>query len=129
MTDNKYNDFQIEELKNNINVKNCTKKHIVFTKEFKYKSLELAKKYISAKEIFMKFWFPEYVVNSEIPSNSLARWKKLSKKWVVEETKWRPKKEENIDFSKMNLKQQNEYLRTENLYLKELHKQIYWEYP
>jgi len=129
MTDNKYNDSQIEELKNNINVKNCTKKHIVFTKEFKYKSLELAKKYISAKEIFMKFWFPEYVVNSEIPSNSLARWKKLSKKWVVEETKWRPKKEENIDFSKMNLKQQNEYLKTENLYLKELHKQIYWEYP
>ena len=129
MTDNKYNDSQIEELKNNINVKNCTKKHIVFTKEFKYKSLELAKKYISAKEIFMRFWFPEYVVNSEIPSNSLARWKRLSKKWVVEETKWRPKKEKNIDFSKMNLKQQNEYLKIENLYLKELHKQIYWEYP
>jgi hypothetical protein len=29
----------------------------------------------------------------------------------------------------MNLKEQNEYLRIENLYLKELHKQIYWEYP
>ena len=27
MTENKYNNFQIEELKNNINVKNCTKKH------------------------------------------------------------------------------------------------------
>ena len=77
----------------------------------------------------MKFWFPEYVINSQIPSNSLSRWKKLTKKWVVEEIKWRPKKEENIDFSKMNLKQQNEYLRAENLYLKELHKQIYWEYP
>ena len=129
MTENKYNNSQIEELKNNINVKNCTKKHIVFTKEFKYKAVELAKKYIWAKEIFMKFWFPEYVINSQIPSNSLARWKKLTKKWVVEEIKWRPKKEENIDFSKMNLKQQNEYLRAENLYLKELHKQIYWEYP
>jgi len=46
MTENKYNNSQIEELKNNINVKNCTKKHIVFTKEFKYKAVELAKKYI-----------------------------------------------------------------------------------
>ena len=66
---------------------------------------------------------------ADIPKNSLARWKRLSKKWLIEEKKWRPKKEENLDFSKMNLKEQNEYLRTENLYLKELHKPIYWESP
>ena len=129
MTKIKYNEEQIKELKENSNVKNCTSKHIIFAKEFKYKAVELAKKYISAKEIFKKFWFPEYIIKTDIPSNSIARWKKLAKKWIVEETKWRPKKEENLDFSKMNLKQQNEYLRTENLYLKELHKQIYWEYP
>jgi len=129
MTKIKYNEEQIKELKSNSNVKNCTSKHIVFTKNFKLEAVKLAKEYISAKEIFYKFWFPEYVINSDIPKNSLSRWKRLSKKWVVEETKWRPKKEENLDFSKMSLKQQNEYLKTENLYLKELHKQIYWEYP
>ena len=129
MTKMKYNKKQIEELKNNSNVRNCTSKHIVFSKEFKLKAVKLANEYISAKEIFKQFWFPEYIINSDIPSNSLARWKRLSKKWIVEETKWRPKKEENLDFNKMSLEEQNEYLRTENLYLKELHKQIYWEYP
>jgi len=129
MTIIKYTEEQIKELKTNSSVKNATSKHIVFTKEFKLQAFKLAEKYISAKEIFNQFWFPEYVINSDIPSNSLARWKKLAKKWIVEETKWRPKKEENIDFSKMSLEEQNEYLKIENLYLKELHKQIYWEYP
>jgi hypothetical protein len=91
--------------------------------------LNILKESISAKEIFIKFWFPEYIINSDIPSNSLARWKRLNKKWIIEENKWRPKKDENLDFSKMTLQEQNEYLRIENLYLKELHKQIYWEYP
>ncbi len=49
MTKIKYNPEQIKELKNNPNVRNCTSKHIVFTKDFKYKAVELAKKYISAK--------------------------------------------------------------------------------
>ena len=129
MTKIKYNKKQIEELKNNSNVRNCTSKHIVFSKEFKLQAIKLANEYISAKEIFKQFWFPEYIINSDVPSNSLARWKILSKKWIVEETKWRPKKEKNLDFSKMSLEEQNEYLRTENQYLKELHKQIYWEYP
>jgi hypothetical protein len=29
----------------------------------------------------------------------------------------------------MTLEEQNERLRTENAYLKELHKTIYWHYP
>ena len=108
MTIIKYTEEQIKELKTNSSVKNATSKHIVFTKEFKLQAVKLAEKYISAKEIFNQFWFPEYVINSDIPSNSLARWKKLAKKWIVEETKWRPKKEENIDFSKMSLEEQLE---------------------
>ena len=129
MTEIKYNKEQIKEIKSNFSVKNCTEKHIVFTKKFKLDAVKLAKEYISAKNIFKQFWFPEYLINSDIPSSSIARWKTLAKKWIVEEKKWRPKKEENLDYSKMNIKEQNEYLRTENLYLKELHKQIYWEYP
>ena len=129
MTKIKYTQEQIKELKLNSNVKNATEKHIIFTKTFKLEAIKLVKQYISAKEIFKQFWFPEYVINSDIPSNSLARWKKLTKKWIIEDKKWRPKKEKELDFSKMNMKEQNEYLKAENLYLKELHKQIYWEYP
>ena len=29
----------------------------------------------------------------------------------------------------MTLHEQNEFLRTENAYLKELHKTAYWDYP
>ena len=129
MTQIKYTEEQIKELKSNINVKNATSKHIIFNKEFKIKAVKLAKEYVTAKEIFKQFWFPEYIINSNIPSKSLARWKNnINKKWLIEEKKWRPKKEIN-DFDKMTLKEQNEYLKTENIYLKELHKQIYWNYP
>jgi len=129
MTTIKYTKEQIKELKLNQNVKNATSKHIIFTKEFKIKAVKLAKEYITAKEIFKQFWFPEYIINSNIPSQSLARWKNnINNKWLIEEKKWRPKKE-IIDFDKMTLEEQNEYLKTENIYLKELHKQIYWNYP
>jgi hypothetical protein len=84
------------------------------------------------RDIFKKFWFPEYIINSKIPEKSLKNWRYIAKhKWIesLKNTKkWR-KKKEIMDFSKMSLKEQNEYLKTENLYLKELHKQIYWEYP
>ncbi len=94
----KYTQKQIKELKANINVKNCTEKHIVFEKVFKFKVVKLSKEYIIPKEIFKKFWFPEYVINSRIPSLSVDRWKRnINKKWVIEETKWR-KKSELIDF-------------------------------
>jgi hypothetical protein len=55
MTKIKYTKEQIQELKSNSNVKNATSKHVVFTKEFKFKAVKLAKKYISAKEIFSEF--------------------------------------------------------------------------
>jgi hypothetical protein len=55
MTKIKYTKEQIQELKSNSNVKNATSKHVVFTKEFKLQAVKLAKKYISAKEIFSEF--------------------------------------------------------------------------
>jgi len=89
----KYTEEQIKEIKNNSNVKNCTTRHIVFTKEFKIKVVELANNSISAKKIFAKFLFPQYVIDSVVPWNSVARWKTLNKKWwLVEEIKWRPRK-------------------------------------
>ena len=128
MTKIKYTKEQIQELKSNSNVKNATSKHVVFTKKFKLEAVKLSKKYISAKEIFLQFWFPEYIINSDIPSNSIARWKRLSKKWLVEEKKWR-KKKEIIDFDKMSLKEQNEYLKTKILLLEELNNVLKSDYP
>ena len=124
MTKSIYNKVQIDELKNNKYVKNVTEKHIVFKKECKIKAIELSKKYISSKEIFKKLWFPEYVINSDIPKSSLSRWKRnINKKWVIEEKKWRPIVEK-IDFDNMTLEQENEYLRTKLAFYEEMEKYL-----
>lgn len=132
MTKIEYTKEQIEELLSNSNVKACTKKYITFTDEFKLKSVELNKQWLLSKRIFKDFWFPEYILNSITPSDSIRRWKfKLKNKWLswlIQTKKWR-KKVEKIDISKMTQEEKIKYLETENAYLKELHKQIYWKYP
>jgi hypothetical protein len=94
--------------------------------------LKLADKWIFYREIFKIFWFPEYVVNSKVPERSYTRWKNLLKNkwlhWLVGVKKWRPLKEK-IDINKMTLEEQNVYFKTENAYLKEIHKKVYWHYP
>jgi len=128
MTEVKYTNEQIKELKSNQYVKNCTNRHIVFTKEFKFKAIELSKKYISTKEIFKQFWFPEYIINSNIPKNSISRWKRNIKiKWIIEEDKWRKKK--SLDISKMSKDEELEYLRHKVVYLEELKKLMDKNYP
>ena len=128
----KYNKEEIEELLNNKYVKDCTSKYITFTDEFKTKVLELDNKWIYHRKIFEDFWFPEYIVKSNVVKRSLWNWRhKLKNKWLyglVKTKKWR-KKKENIDFTKMNLSEQNEYLKTENTFLKEMYKLKHWKYP
>lgn len=120
MTEVKYTEAQIEELKSNKYVKNVTQKHIVFTIECKNEVLKLSKKWIFSREIFERLWFPNYVINSDIPKSSISRWKKnMKQKWVIEEKKWRPKVEK-IDFDNMTLEQENEYLRTKLALYEEL---------
>lgn len=115
----KYTKEQITELKWNKYVKNCTEKHIVFTKIFKFEAVKFHKEIIP-KEIFKKFWFPDYVINSEIPKNAIARWEKnINDKWQIEDKKWRPIVEK-IDFDNMTLEQENEYLRTKLALYEEL---------
>lgn len=70
-----YTELQRNTLKTNKYVKNCTEKHVVFTKSFKYEAIKLHKKMIP-KEIFRIFWFPEYIISWDIPKNSIARWEK-----------------------------------------------------
>ena len=129
MTQIKYNEKQIEELKSNPNIKNCTKKHIIFTKDFKDKAIKLAVNYTFPRDIFEQFWFPEYVLNSVIPSNSIMRWKRNIKlKWVIEENKWQ-KKKEYFDISKMSKDEYIQYLEAKLAIVEELKKLNWWNYP
>lgn len=124
----KYNETQIEELKKNKYVKNVTNKNITFSLECKLEVLKLSKKWIFYRDIFSKLWFPEYIVNSKIPERSYNRWKNKSKKWNIEDKKWR-QKVEKIDFDNMTLEQENEYLKAKLALYEELEKHIKWWYP
>ena len=129
MTKIKYNNEQIEELKNNINVKNCTAKHIVFTKKFKEKAIKLARNYTYPRDIFEQCGFPKYIVLSIIPQNSIARWKRNIKiKWIIEKSKWQ-KKKEYLDTSKMNKDEYIEYLEAQLAIVEELKKLDSGKYP
>ena len=88
-----YTKEQIKEIKSLKYVKNCTARHIVFNKEFKEEVVKIALKKVPSKDIFRQFWFPEYVVKSTIPANAIARWKYLHERWMVEDVKWRPRKD------------------------------------
>ena len=132
MSNREYTREQILELLSNENVKDCSSKYITFTDAFKVKALELDNKWIYHRKIFEDSGFPEYIYHSKTPKISLGNWRhKLKNKWLswlVQTKKWR-KKKQKIDIAKMTLEEQNEYLRTENAYLKELHKTVYWHYP
>lgn len=132
MAEIKYTTAQIKELESNKYVEKCTGKQIRFTNECKIEVLKLADKWFFYRDIFEALWFPEYVVKSTVPWISYTRRKNIKKKnwliWLIWAKKWRPTKEKK-DISSMTLEEQNEYFKTENAYLKELHKTAYWHYP
>jgi len=127
-----YTETQIREIESNKYVDKCTTKQIRFTNEFKVELIKLSDRWLFYREIFDKLWFPEYITKSKIPERTYTRYKKIKKKnwliWLIWNTKWRPKKEK-IDITKMNLNEQNEYLKTKVAYLEEIHKTAYWHYP
>lgn len=71
----KYNKEQIEELSRNPNVRKVTEKYIAFTDEFKVRAVELEKMYFLPKEIFKEFEFPEFIIQSNVPKNTLRNLK------------------------------------------------------
>lgn len=120
MAEIKYTKEQVMELLKNTYIKSCTNKNISFTKEFKIELLKQSDKWVFYKDIFKNFWFPDYIVNSEIPRNSLNRWKKnINTKWIIEENKWR-KKKENTDFQNMNSEEKVKFLEAKVAYLEEV---------
>jgi len=132
MSNKEYSEEQIGILKVNKYVRNCSSKYITFTDELKIEALKMDKEWIYFRDIFRYFSFPDFIVNSEVPRDIIKEWKKKLKNkwlpWLVGTKKWR-KKWEKIDISKMTLEEKIEYLETENAYLKELHKVVYWHYP
>lgn len=125
----KYTAKQIRELENNKYVKSCSNKNITFTKECKIRALELEESWIFRKEIFKWLWFPDYVVNTFLPTKSINRWKNnVNKKWIIEEKKWRQVRE-YTDISKMTKDEYIEYLEAKLCIIEELKKIDKWDYP
>ena len=133
----KYNKVQIEEISNNPFVLRCWETWITFTKECKIESVKLWNKWLSTKEIFKKFNFPEYILDSQIPKNSICRWNNQYKKyweeafWIMTK-RWRKlgfKGKKKININNLTDKEKIEYYQTENAYLKELFKEKHWFYP
>lgn len=122
----------MQELLSNPNVKSCTSKYIIFTEEFKIRSITLDQSWFYHRRIFKDFGFPEYIINSKIPMQSLKNWRwKFKKKWIlwlVDTKRWRVKKEKN-NTSTMNKDEYIKYLEAKTSYLEELHKKVYWNYP
>lgn len=133
----KYNKNQIEEILKNKYVLRCSENSITFTEKCKIESVKLFNNSLSTKEIFKNFKFPEYILDSQIPKNSICRWNNqyqkhwekafwiMAKRWRKLGFKW--KKKINID--KLTDKEKIEYYQTENAYLKELYKEKHWFYP
>ncbi len=109
MTKIKYISSQILELLKNKYVKNATQKHVIFKKECKIEAVNLWEKWLTSKEVFKELWFPNYIINSYIPKNSLWRWK--------------------INIDTLSDQEKIEFLKTENAYLKEMYKIKFWHYP
>lgn len=64
----KYTPGQIQEIKNNKYVLRCSPKNITYTNSCKIEAVNLWKTWISSKDIFKKLWFPNYIINSDLPS-------------------------------------------------------------
>ena len=128
-----YNQEQVQELLNNNCVKNCTPKSIIFNNDFKSKAVELREQWIGYTEIFRKYNFPIYVVNSNVPECSLKRWRKnVLDNWedcFIQGKKWRKKWSTKVDSSQMNKDEYIKYLETKVAYLTELSKANNIHYP
>ena len=127
-----YNPEQIQELESNKYVASATSKYITFSSEFKLLCMQQDRLWIYHRDIFRSCGFPNYIVDWDIPKRSLWRWRRQIRQWWEEALIWKKKgrpKVERTDLAKMSKDEIITYYKTENAFLKQLHKQKYWHYP
>lgn len=69
-----YSPTQVQEILQNPYVKSCYGKSITFTDKAKIQSIKLRDQGCTHIEVFEKLGFPQYVLESDVPMNSLCRW-------------------------------------------------------
>lgn len=71
---------QIETLKRNPNVKNCSERSILYSKDFKIKAVKQYEEGLTGREIFDKAGFDLKIIEKDTPKGCLKRWNKIYKK-------------------------------------------------
>jgi len=74
-----FNSEQIERLKTNTNVKNCSERSILYSKDFKIKAVKQYGDGLTPREIFNKAGFELRIIGRETPKTCLKRWNKIYK--------------------------------------------------
>lgn len=71
---------QIEALKRNPNVKNCSERSILYNNDFKIKAVKQYKEGLTGKEIFETAGFDLNTIDKDTPKECLKRWNRIYKK-------------------------------------------------
>jgi len=119
-------------LRSNQYVKSCTEKYITFTDDCRITALKLDDQKWYFRDIFRYLWFPDFIIDSEVPRSSLKGWRKRVRNkgaaGIIEAKKGR-KTKEKIDISRMTKDEYIQYLEAKTAYLEEIQKKIYGDYP
>lgn len=114
------NDSNRERLLANPNVKSLTSSHVVYTPEFKKSALKDYENGISGRLIWLNAGFDLDDFISGYFRKALKRWQKQANKTTADDwtndNRGRPRQQEFL-----SEKEELEYLRAENHFLKELH--------
>ncbi len=130
MTKKKYSQKQIKELLRHPYIKNCAGTNITFSNDMKYESVVLWKSWLTWKEVFKKYKFPKYIINSNIPTKCLSRWNKTInerwKDWFNISKRWK-----KADYNKLNIENMSkyeiyDYFKIKMKYLEEEIKLLKW---
>ncbi len=123
-----YTKKQMNELLRNPCVEKCSDRYITFKDDIKYEAVVLWKSWLSCREVFEKYKFPDYILNSVIPRKCIARWNKIiNEKWedyFWTKRKWRIKVEDDFNIKNMNKYEVEEYYKIKLKYYKESYDKI-----
>lgn len=119
----KYNKEERESLLQNRYVKNCSEKYLTFTDNCKIEAIALKESGMYSRDIFKTLGFPDFILHSQVPIQSMKNWSmKLKTRgiaWFKETKKWRKKKVKQ-DLSNMSKDKYITYLETQVASMKEI---------